>query len=156
MLLRTTKIWRRVISNQCKDWHHRAIISPLKEHQIHGTNVAPLQDYLGVYAGFEYAMRINMEDDSLILHQDGRESQRAILRHYHYDTFSVATSDHDDHMRLGLIDYDSWRLMLVQFERDYIGAVVCIKWFLDADIAPALLERKAEAHGGGTRYAVKV
>jgi hypothetical protein len=46
-------------------------------------------------------------------------------------------------MRLGLIDYDNLRLMLVHFERDYTGAVVGIKWFLDVDIAPALLERKA-------------
>jgi CubicO group peptidase (beta-lactamase class C family) len=131
------------VSSQCKEWHNRVIKSPLREHQIQATSVGPLKDYLGVYVGFEYTMRVNMEDGALILHHGGRESQRAMLSHYHYETFSFATIDYDEHMRLAMIDYDNWRLMLVQFERDYTGSVVGIKWFLDVDIAPVLLERKA-------------
>lgn len=87
-------------------------------------------------------MKVIEEEADLILHHGGRGSQRVLLHHYHYNTFSFATSDHDEHMRLGMIDYDNWRLFLVQFERDYSGAVIGIKWSLDADIPPVLLERE--------------
>jgi hypothetical protein len=131
------------IADQCRTWHDRTIAKPLKENQIQGTSHGLLSDYLGVYVGLEYTMRVDLEKSGLVLHHGGRESQRAELRHYHYDTFSFATSNYDEHMRLGMIDYDNWRLLLVQFQRDYSGVVVGIKWFLDADIAPVLLERRA-------------
>jgi hypothetical protein len=129
------------IADQCRSWHEGTITKPLEENQIQGTNHGPLSDYIGVYVGLKYAMSVDMEGSSLVLHDGGRESQRAVLRHYHYDTFSFATTSYDEHMRLGLIDYDDWRLFLVQFERDYTGKVIGVRWFLDANIAPVLLRR---------------
>ncbi|KAF2823975.1 beta-lactamase/transpeptidase-like protein [Ophiobolus disseminans] len=115
------------IADQCANWHDRAISTPLSQHQILGTQHGPLLGYVGLYKGLEYTIKVILEDGGLILNHGGRASQRARLTHYHYDTFSFATSDYEEHMQLGMIDYDDWRLLLVQFERDYRGAVVGIK-----------------------------
>ncbi|KAJ4356442.1 uncharacterized protein N0V89_004475 [Didymosphaeria variabile] len=131
------------IAEQCKSWHERTISKPLSKHRVQGTNAGSLEEYVGEYEGFEYSMKVSLESDGLILHHGGRASQRARLTHYHYDTFSFATSDYEEHLQLGMIDYDDWRLLLLHFERDYSGAIVGIKWFLDGDISPVLLGRKA-------------
>ena len=87
-------------------------------------------------------MRVDLKESGLVLHLGGRNSQRAPLRHYHYDTFSFATENYDDHMEMGLIDYADWRNFLLQFERDYKAEVVGIKWFVHAGLGPLLLQKQ--------------
>ncbi|KAF2683276.1 hypothetical protein K458DRAFT_389884 [Lentithecium fluviatile CBS 122367] len=99
----------------------------------------PQYDYVGVYVGLGYTMKIALGAEGLVLHRGGRESQGALLQHYHYGTFSFATASYDDHMRLGLIDYDNWRLFLVEFER-VIWVLLWGSSGLDADIEPVPLK----------------
>lgn len=132
------------IAAQCKDWHKTVISDPLAQHRISGTAVSgPLNDYVGRYkdpaSGFTMTIAREHDRDRLVLHQGGRPSQRAPLHHYHFDTFTFATESYDEHMRLGMIDFDDWRILLIRFERGWDGSVSALRWFLDPDFPPASL-----------------
>lgn len=133
------------LAERCRNWHQRVLADPLKEHQVSGTSHGPLCEYVGAYRDpkLEIPMSVSLEKGQLIFHQGGKTSQRSPLRHYHYETFQFVTESYDEHMSLGMIDYDDWRVMLVQFERDFLGAVIGLKWWLDADLPPAFLRKQA-------------
>jgi CubicO group peptidase (beta-lactamase class C family) len=131
------------IVRECSGWFERTIQSPLVAHRILGTAAGAPSDYVGTYRDRDTGavISITLEDRKLFFHRGGLASQRALLEHYHNETFSFATSSYDEHMQLGLIDYDNWEQLLIEFERGVTGEVVAAKWMLDQDLPPFFFKR---------------
>ena len=125
------------VAKECRSWHERTITNPLAQHRVDGTTSGKLTDYVGLYQGASsgFIITVTEGDSGLFLCFGGLESQQIALNHYHYDTFSFATSSYDEHMSLGMVDFDDWKMMLISFDRDEYGHVAAIKWRPDARIA---------------------
>ena len=77
--------------------------SRLEEDRVPGTHPRPLHEYTGRYfnAIKNFFIEVELEDDgTLRLAFQGLESDRYVLRHYHYDTF-VWNPDYDEFARRG-------------------------------------------------------
>lgn len=130
------------IATECKTWHDRTIAGPLAEHRLGGSAFPDnLSQYTGTYsdAKFQYTMRVSLKNGGLVLHLGGKESQRACLAYSYDDTFSFATESYDQHVSLGMIDYDNWNLFTIPFQRDGLGEVMALNWSLDVNLPPVVL-----------------
>ncbi|KAH9203458.1 hypothetical protein DL95DRAFT_472367 [Leptodontidium sp. 2 PMI_412] len=116
------------IVKECSGWHERALVSPLRAHRISGTLVGKF---------------ITLNKGDLFFHRGARalESQQALLSHYHYKTFSFSTTSYNEHMKFGLIDYDNWKQLLIEFERGVSSEVISAKWLPDQDLSPFFLKK---------------
>lgn len=131
------------IVKECSGWHERALVSPLRAHRISGTSVGKLEDYVGVYSdpNTHALISVTLNKEDLFFHRGALESQQALLSHYHYKTFSFSTTSYNEHMKFGLIDYDNWKQLLIEFERGVSSEVISAKWLPDQDLSPFFLKK---------------
>lgn len=134
------------IVKDCSKWFERTPQGPLASHRTPGTSCATQSEYIGVYRyPISYAViSITIEDQELFFHRGGLASQNPPLEHYHYETFSFAATSYDEHIRLGLIDSDTWEQLLIAFERGIDGNVIGAKWLLDKDLLAVCLKKVQE------------
>lgn len=119
-----------------------AMEKAFEKERVVGTSPKPLQSYIGRYYNSirNFFLEIRLQQDSLHLSFQGRDSQVWKMRHLHYDTFIwLMTRDESiSRARFSYAPKDSYKL---EFQADDKGQIKSVLWLTEFGSPPERFER---------------
>lgn len=93
---------------------------------------APRAQYVGDYEGHGITLNITEREKSqLVMTFNGKKRTLCMLEYYRKDTYSFLPIERDRWLKDGMLDYDYYKVGLLEFRRNSVGDVDGLSWQYD-------------------------
>jgi hypothetical protein len=118
------KAHQRWFEDLVRDW---------REHRDVSQPEAPRAQYIGDYTGPGITLNIaqRAEDLRLVMTFNGKKRTLCTLEYYNKDTYSFLPTERDRWLKDGMLDYDCYKVGLLEFRRNCAGDVDGLSWQYD-------------------------
>jgi hypothetical protein len=118
------KAHQRWFEDLVRDW---------REHRDVSQPEAPRAQYIGDYTGLGTTLNIaqRAEDLRLVMTFNGKKRTLCTLEYYNKDTYSFLPTERDRWLKDGMLDYDYYKVGLLEFRRNCAGDVDGLRWQYD-------------------------
>jgi CubicO group peptidase (beta-lactamase class C family) len=109
------------------------LVRDWQEHRDVSHPEAPRAQYIGDYMGPGTTLNIaqRAEDLRLVLTFNGKKRTLCTLEYYKQDTYSFLPTERDRWLKDGMLDYDYYKVGLLEFRRNSAGDVDGLSWQYD-------------------------